>query len=56
MKQLSEEIKKELQEELSEKELALLFSLKENISPRPEFVQELKDKLAGDNKHLTPSP
>lgn len=57
MKHTSEEIKKELQEELpSGKEVALLFTLKEKISPRPEFVKALKEKLVVNNKHLTPSP
>lgn len=57
MKLLSEEIKKELQKELlDEKEVALLFALKESISPNSQFVKELKKKLTADNKYLTPSP
>lgn len=56
MKHLSEEIKKELKEELGQKEAAILLSLKEKISPNPEFVKVLKNKLTGGNKKLTPSP
>jgi hypothetical protein len=57
MKPLSDEIKKELKEELpSGEEVALLFTLKEEISPRPEFVKDLKNKLTGDSKNLTLSP